>query len=217
MSSAVPAPVSQVLKEPLHTYPIPKVVHEEVSNQLWASTGALDASSTYFEFYAKRVRRHLLTGEPFCLRNHSDVIYIAKMILQGKARSEISLSLRPWIAEVNDVEEAIDLCASLLTMTDIEHPGQPRSRRIHGISGRTPLIWENGSLQTALTDHFAPQRQLIADNQKLGRGFTARNLARVGGIEIRWTTNLEDHLRLVEDDEVVLVFRGVDFLQLQQA
>ena len=35
------------------------------------------------------------------------------------------------------------------------------------------------------------------------------------GIEIKWTTNLEDHLRLVDDDRAVFIFRGANFLQFQ--
>jgi len=46
--------------------------------------------------------------------------------------------------------------------------------------------------------------------------FTARNIDRIGGIRIRWTNNLADHLRLSDDDGAVFIFHHASFLKFQQ-
>ncbi|PKK51253.1 hypothetical protein CI102_2773 [Trichoderma harzianum] len=96
-------------------------------------------------------------------------------------------------------------------MTEIELNGISA-----GLSGLTAVPWKSGSLNNALATYFCPQKTLQADRPKLGKVFTARNLNRIAGIEIRWTTNLADHLRLVDDDQVVFIFHCASFLQLQK-
>lgn len=41
--------------------------------------------------------------------------------------------------------------------------------------------------------------------------FTARNLERVAGIRVIWTSNLADHLHLEDDDTSVRIFYHVSF------
>ncbi|KAH7230710.1 hypothetical protein B0J15DRAFT_518151 [Fusarium solani] len=84
-----------------------------------------------------------------------------------------------------------------------------------GLSGQTPVRWEGNSLETTLSEHFIPQKALTVDNAKLGKLFTGRNLSRIGGIKIIWTTNLADHLRLTDDDQAVFVFHCTSFLRFQ--
>jgi hypothetical protein len=53
------------------------------------------------------------------------------------------------------------------------------------------------------------------DNEhvKLEKIFIARNLGRIAGIEIQFTNNLADHLRLMnEDDKKVTIFHNASFL-----
>ncbi|KAF4978536.1 hypothetical protein FDECE_18199 [Fusarium decemcellulare] len=106
------------------------------------------------------------------------------------------------------IDNTINLCASLLVMTEI---GQSHI----GLSGQTPVRWESRSLEAALAEHFTPQKTLTVDNTKLGKLFTGRNLSRISGIKIIWTTNLADHLRLTDDDQAVFVFHCTSFLRFQ--
>ncbi|KAK0616494.1 hypothetical protein B0T14DRAFT_538411 [Immersiella caudata] len=83
------------------------------------------------------------------------------------------------------------------------------------ISGRTPVSWESSSLHTAIAKHFVPQDTLLAGSPKLRVFFTACNFERICGIRVRWTTNLADHLRLVDDDRAVFIFHCARFLNFQ--
>ncbi|KAH7120442.1 hypothetical protein B0J13DRAFT_457122 [Dactylonectria estremocensis] len=84
-----------------------------------------------------------------------------------------------------------------------------------GLSGRTPIRWGASLLKTALAEHFTPQRTLDVDNPKFKKLFTGRNLSRVGGLQIIWTTNLADHLRLIDDSQTVFIFHCTSFLHFQ--
>ncbi|KAK4185196.1 hypothetical protein QBC35DRAFT_525060 [Podospora australis] len=190
------------LDECLYKYPISATVQNSVIDELWGAEGLDDTGEksrnisllSYFDYYAERVQRNLLAGHEFGLQNHADIVWVGQ-------------------SEPSDMDDAIDLCASLLTMTEVEFKQNLATR----LSGRTPLVWEENSLQDLLDHHFAPQTQLCADNGKLGKLFTARNLDRISGISIKWTTNLTDHLRLTDDDRVVLVFQCASFLKLQDS
>jgi len=54
------------------------------------------------------------------------------------------------------------------------------------------------------------------ENISLERKFNARNLGRIAGIQIAWTKNMADHLRLIDDENKVLIFHYASFLELQR-
>ncbi|KAK0627598.1 hypothetical protein B0T14DRAFT_420955 [Immersiella caudata] len=86
-----------------------------------------------------------------------------------------------------------------------------------GFSGSTPLTWSGPhTLRQAIGQHFKPEYELQPDNPRLGKLFTARNLSFIGGIKIKWTNNIVDHLLLSDDDQTVFVFHYSGFLQFQQ-
>jgi hypothetical protein len=62
---------------------------------------------------------------------------------------------------------------------------------------------------------IAPQT-MMRENVKLEKIFNARNLERIAGIEIRWTSNLVDHLRMRNDDTAVEIFHYASFLMFHQ-
>jgi hypothetical protein len=107
-------------------------------------------------------------------------------------------------------DTTIDLCGSLLLMADVG---------IHkfGFSGCNPLTWSgHQTLRQAVERHFQPEKELQPDNPTLGRLFTARNIAFTGGMKIKWTSNIVDHLLLSDDDQTVFIFHHAGFLRYQQ-
>ena len=54
---------------------------------------------------------------------------------------------------------------------------------------------------------------LGSENVKLEKIFNAGNLGRIAGIEIEWTNNLADHLRVVDEDKKVAIFYHASFLE----
>lgn len=205
----------EVLKEPLQKFPISASVQEGLLEALWEASGRHTSMSPYFQYYSKRIQRLRLDGHAgFCAEYHSDIASVGKRILSGATRDEIFQEIACDAKSEHtaaDINHGIDMCASLLVMTEIELNGSPA-----GLSGLTAVPWKKGSLNDSLSCYFCPQKTLQADRPKLGKVFTARNLNRIAGIEIRWTTNLADHLRLVDDDQVVFIFHCASFLQLQK-
>ncbi|UKZ54559.1 hypothetical protein TrVGV298_008368 [Trichoderma virens] len=212
--------ISQVeaLNEPLQKFPISSSIQEGLLEALWQASDRHGSMSPYFKYYSKRIQRLRLDGcDGFCADSHADITSIAKRILSGAPRDDIFQQVAfeakcTSESAAVDVNHGIDMCASLLVMTEIELNGSSA-----GLSGLTAVPWKNGSLNEALACYFCPQKTLQADRPKLGKVFTARNLSRIAGIEIRWTTNLADHLRLVDDDQVVFIFHCASFLQLQKS
>ncbi|KAJ6437088.1 putative transcriptional regulatory protein [Purpureocillium lavendulum] len=86
-----------------------------------------------------------------------------------------------------------------------------------GVSGRHPIHWTNGCLRDVLANRFPSETQSAADSSRIGKLFNARNLSRIAGIEIRWTNNLANHLRLTDDDRTVFIFHHSSFLKLQRS
>lgn len=195
-------------------------VQDAVLNALWgASMNSKSLKidmSPYMAYYDKRVRRFLLEAPipRSLLHNHSDLIRITEKLLSRRTREIIHQEIASRLVQVPswaEIDYAIDLCASLLVMADIE-----LHKNVNGLSGCTTVHWKENSLECALGDHFSPQMFLRADDSKLGKLFTARNLSRIGGMTIKWTTNLADHLRFVDDDHTVFIFHCASFLQFQE-
>ncbi|KAI4210005.1 MAG: hypothetical protein LQ351_007112 [Letrouitia transgressa] len=116
-------------------------------------------------------------------------------------------------------ETLIDLAASVWSSIAIgKFPGD--------ISNDEPVEWRQGALFTRLSDpefsgslvgklfsgHYATNEVV-----KLPQSFTAAYLEQVGGIQIRWTNNLADHLLLKDDDTKLMLFHQVSALRLHKA
>ncbi|GAP83386.2 hypothetical protein SAMD00023353_0202620 [Rosellinia necatrix] len=81
-----------------------------------------------------------------------------------------------------------------------------------------PRRWDAGSLRAFAERHFAPDgtTRLHPDRPQIGGMLTALNLRKIGGVRVRWTRDLADHLRLVDDDGAVFLFDCVAFLRFQR-
>lgn len=238
--------LEDILKQPLRQYPIQANVPGPLLRQLWGGALSDDYEdddatnmSQYWEFYSKRSCRYFLgPARQLFLDAHADVVPVFREVLSDSSRDKIrddilhlardkgpanttnttttdiavaAAAADPPVTAL-DVDGAIDLCASLATMTEIGL-GEERS----GLSGRPTIEWTEGSLRQALAGYFVPQTKLDhGGNSKLSRLFTARNLSRISGIKIKWTTSLTNHLRLVDDDQAVYIFHSVSFLQFQE-
>ena len=104
--------------------------------------------------------------------------------------------------------ELIELAVRLWLMIPI---GGFRQVALHGES----LDWPRGYLQDALCRQFEKSSQNPV-SITLGKVFNARNLERIGGLRIIWTSNLVDHLRLHDDDTRLSIFHHATFLHYQK-
>ncbi|KAM0257328.1 hypothetical protein ACHAQJ_004415 [Trichoderma viride] len=207
------------LNEPLQKSPISASVRKGLIEALWSDrhTGTdQDVSMLpYFEYYSNRLQSLWMNDhEGFQVDSHRDIASISKRILSGETREEVGgIAASAAVSEPDDddVNYGIDTCASLVVMVEIEF-NPPKE-----ISALTRVPWKTGSLADALACYFCPQIALRSERPKLGKVFTARNLTRMAGIEVQWTTNLADHLCLGKNDQVVYIFHCASFLQFQQS
>lgn len=193
-------------------------VQEEMLNVLWEASEGHESMTPYLEYHQQCARAPPLDGsEEFSARSCSDLVSIAKAILSGVPRDDILahqqqiLSETKYRSTVDDLEHDIDMCAKLLTMTEVHHWENPAR-----LAGTTAVGWTKGSLKDALSCHFCTQKILQADQTRLGKDFTAWDLNCIGGVDIRWTTDLANHLRFVDEDQAVFIFHCVSFLQVHK-
>jgi hypothetical protein len=73
------------------------------------------------------------------------------------------------------------------------------------------VAWNQGPINEFLIKQFPKSRDL-KEPTTLEKVFNARNLKHLGGIRIIWTNNLDDHLRLQDDDTKVSIFHHATFL-----
>ncbi|KAF2190101.1 hypothetical protein K469DRAFT_23454 [Zopfia rhizophila CBS 207.26] len=212
------------LHGPLQKTPIDAQTRSEIINNLWSQKPSLQLQQgdldwdSYFTYYTKQCNHALYDrGRHISSRTHHDVVDIAQQLEDLSSKDVIKQNLRsnltsPNLPNENELlESSIDLASRLLLMMDI---GVVQ----YGFSGRRQLVWSTGSLRDFLNGYFSQSQVLGHDNVKLERMFTARNLGRIAGIQIEWTDNLADHLRIIDDeDKRVAIFHHASFLKWQNS
>jgi len=206
----------------LQTYPLPKWMENCLQKELWKRCGPKGGSSdfdlaVYFKYYSRQCQRYALDGGiHMSAKTHNHLLTIADIVLQDIQKAAAFEELKKWEPHSNAVEsclnKSVHLCAALLLMMEV---GDQR----FGFSGSYPLKWHSSqSLREAVCQHFENARGRIIqpDNQRTGKLFTAHNLKHIGGMEIRWTDNLVDHLLLKDDGLTVSIFHYASFLKFQQ-
>lgn len=176
--------------------------------------------NSYFEYYGEQCKNALhMTGLRAILRTHQDVINSLQEVKDHNlSRSNISNNLRAIHShnlpddparQETLLGEAMNLCVRLLIMVDI-------GEMTHSfVPGQKSLLWEDGLLRDLADDQFNLQ-PVIQERVKLDRIFNARNLERIAGLQIVWTSNLADHLRLMVDDTRIAIFYHASFLENQK-
>lgn len=194
---------------------------QEITDLFWGKgsnqrLGGLDINLASFWNYFIRECKDALHdgGRHIALRTHRDVVEVAAQLQAGLTRDEIKDNLRTKLTTPHDnedelLENSIDLASGLLLMMAC-------GTSSYGFSGRTEILWRQESLQQYLADYFGVPPVLGHDSVKLEKNFTARNLGRIAGLEIVWTDNLVDHLRMSDDDTKVHIFHHASFLECQR-
>lgn len=210
------------LDDLVHRTPTSHANTLELLTQLWGS-GASSKSSdkdidveAYFAYHKRQCMVALHDGgRHISARTHRDILEIAEDLVQGLSKDSIRrrLSLKladPKPANENELlDSSVNLTARLISMMEI-------GALQYGFCGRKGLVWNQGSLKDFVNSHFNVSVELGQD-VKLEKTFNGRNLGRVAGINIEWTDNLADHLRMIDDDDKkVAIFHHASFLKCQQ-
>ncbi|KAK0716069.1 hypothetical protein B0H67DRAFT_582339 [Lasiosphaeris hirsuta] len=208
----------------LRKYPITEALQTWLLKELWLTSGTSPQAaslgmSPYFNYYSTRCQRLSRDGGiHMSADSHRGIVDITKQILLGNAtRDDLQSSLlaaRPrdehGEGRSGVVHATLDLCGSLLLMAEV-------GKEKFTPSAVHPLIWSGPhTLRQAVERHFQPERQLQPDDSRLGVIFTAPSLQNIGGLKVRWTSNIVDHLLLSDDDQTVSIFHHIGFLRHQQ-
>jgi hypothetical protein len=170
-------------------------------------------TESYFRYYQTQCEL-VCHGNECSSRTHEDIIQIVQLLkAQTATREDVKSSLRIKVPkpEPEGVEEmlnnSIDLAVRLWLMVNVGG-----FRRIL-MPGRS-LHWTEGCLRDFMMSKFSPQK-VLKDHVKLEKLFNALNLSRIAGIQVVWTSNLADHLRMQDDDTRVAIFHHAFFLENQ--
>jgi len=175
---------------------------------------------TYFDFYVDQCQYFLARHGIFVtVRTHQDIVDLFLDFHRGLDRQGIKASLSKRLQHDNTnpapsvpdsvLNSTIDLAARLFLMMWVGDVPQ-------SIASSKGLQWTQGTITQFVRQRFDVPPCLSCDGVKLPRLFNARNLMRIGGLKLAWTTKLEDHLRVVDDDEKVKIFCHPSFLMLHR-
>lgn len=166
----------------------------------------------YFGYYAQQcdlIGRHA-KGRYSSVETHRDIMDIARLLQQHLSREEVWKLMSDFLkaADKEQHENSINLVARLLFM--IKFGDIP-----HECGGGRHIEWSHGSLVEFVHNYFSHPPACGHERIKLEKSFNALNLQRIAGIQISWTDNLADHLRMVDDDKAVAIFHHASFLEYQ--
>lgn len=151
-------------------------------------------------------------------KTHQDLLDAIELIQEDDATQELVLQkLRAKILPLGPVTEirlkaTITLamrvsCAISIGTIDGSFPPGTTMRGLDGV---------NSSIRAHIMSIFEPG-PLTDEIVKLPRIFNARNLVKIAGIQICWTSNLADHLLMTDDETKVTIFHHGSFLKLHSA
>lgn len=185
---------------------------------LWGSQLKNKLSMDGLEFPQKRLVPFLKYYSQQCdfaalhsnttLTTHRQIANVAALIRQpGGTWQSLLHQLPPVIGSGTEdqYKRALYLVSRLLTMIRIGEVPQQFT------VGRS-INWNNGTLAEFVNGYFPSNPVLGHERIKFEKTFNAMGLVRIAGIEVQWTDNLADHLRLANDDRVVRVFHHTTFL-----
>lgn len=195
----------------------------EVAHHFWGDGSkqlervrSLDGDLTpYWKFYVAECAHALHdNGRHIGIRTHAEVVEIAAHLQDGRSRAEVKRIIREKLNSTHHneqeiLENSVNLVSSLLLMIRC-------GTFSYGFSGRTELQWVQGSLREHVAHYFAEPPALSHEKVKLEKNFNAINLSRIAGLNIVWTDNLIDHLRMSDDDTKVHIFHHAGFLECQK-
>jgi hypothetical protein len=173
---------------------------------------ASEFHSLFFPYYDQQctlIGRHA-KGMYASVETYHDIIKIAQLLKLDLCKDEVKQLASDFLREADDNQHnnSINLAARLLCMIKFGYVPHYCGLGRH-------LDWSDGSLKNFVQSYFSQPPSRGHERIKLEKSFNAVNLNKIAGIEIWWTDNLADHLRMTNDDKAVWVFYYTSFLKLQ--
>lgn len=175
------------------------------------------SNDSYFCYYRRLVENSKTWS---IMKSHDDMLDLVRLIKQPEAtRDYVENSLRIQLLDQESeeadeiLEDTVNLAVRLLLM--VSTGGFSSTGRSLTVSGETKFGWKDGTIKSLLRTQFTTQRT-VKESVKLEKIFNAKNLEHIGGIKVRWTSNLADHLRMRDDDTAIELFHYASFLRFHQ-
>jgi len=145
------------------------------------------------------------------VHSQQNLIDVAKLLRQPLPKADLLKLMEQTVDPASEMQHSmsLSLVARLMLMMRV---GTFTFECIR----KNQLDWKSGTLQEFVHEHFNQPPRKDHERLKLEKTFNALNLRRIAGINIKWTDNLADHLRLMNDDRTVAVFRHASFLNVQR-
>jgi hypothetical protein len=197
-----------VLETSLGTLLLTAKSRHEFAKSLWQRSIPLEnfqppRFESYFRYYRDQCATALSDNHESA-KSHRDILDIAQQLAdQVPSSGGASLSGK-------DEEERYWIYFAVRILTMIDVGGLRQGLRL----GQTPRIWTYGPLREFVSSVFPPP--VLSEDVKLEKIFNARNLERIAGIQVIWTSNIADHLQLEDDDSSVRLFSHASFLELHR-
>lgn len=132
----------------------------------------------------------------------------------GHVDTEISLAARYQFTTQEEVDNAMELTVGLWLMIYLG----PSDPNIFLGLGRSHAQWpQSMTLEQFLTTNFttAPG-PTISRSAQFSKDLTARNLDRIGGFQIMWTSSLTNHLTFNDDAMTIVLYHFASVLSLHE-
>ncbi|KIW30848.1 uncharacterized protein PV07_02541 [Cladophialophora immunda] len=148
-------------------------------------------------------------------RHAIEVVEILQMNASTAHRDEVRKQVRqrlslPPTSSFEAEDEAIDFTLRLWLMINFRDP-----QHVGLGQGRPPIVWRNNrTLSAQVESLFAKSTTELSPLQRrLHPNFKAVNLVNICRLKLKWTSSLEDHLRLDRDHNTLWIFPGRRFLK----
>lgn len=152
------------------------------------------------------------------VRTHRELLQVIAHLQSSdysQHRSLIAETLRTTVSTARTPPELAPINASLTLAVRIWLSTSIDSLQ-HFVTPEHIVLWDSGrSLGDAIDDAFSPKGQ-STEKVQLPKAFTAANLEKIAGIQVKWTSNLADHLSMKDDDTKVMLFHQASFLELHR-
>ena len=182
----------------------------------------------YFTFY-KDETALLLIGEgqywanrwTFPIQTHHqavEVVEILQMNVSTPHHDEVRRQVRqklslPETSNFEAEDQAINLALRLWLMINFRDP-----QHIGLGQGRPCIVWNSCNLSTQVESLFQSSTTELSPSQtRLHPNFKAVNLVNICRLKLRWTSSLEDHLRLDREHNTLWIFVFRRFLKFAES
>jgi hypothetical protein len=206
----------------LRRRPLTRQTKSDIVQHLWPVSGISGYGGydldwePYFCYYQNQCEHALHEqGKHVLVRTHQHIVDIACKLEQDregiKADLKVLFTTEEMLSNGDEIlDNTVDLVARLCVMVNI---GAFKST----VTQSAKFLWDTPNLKDCLRNCFTTTHEVNDGNIRFEKVFTAFNMQRIANIEICWTNDLADHLRMVDDDDKkVAIFHHASFLRYQR-